>query len=194
MRNGRRVVGIVCTWPLAGVFGHYLASLRVVGHSRRSRWSAPVQHIGPAFAVPQRYGDCRCVSRLMADDSEVQRPRRDVLARKVITAVPWRAPRSVRRQCSRVRVSFSLSSSSRLSGVGEDPAGQIAGVGGPGTVVGRCGLPGGEGRTRLLIVPYPPCRAARAVAPVVGEFLASLRGLASRGAVCLGGSGPAEGA
>src|SRR5262245_43261580 len=30
------VVGIACTWPPAGVSGHYLASLRVVGHSRRS--------------------------------------------------------------------------------------------------------------------------------------------------------------
>ena len=41
------VVGITRTWPLAGAFGHYLASLRVVGHSRRSRWSA-----GCGRAVP----------------------------------------------------------------------------------------------------------------------------------------------
>jgi hypothetical protein len=49
VRNDRRTVGIARTWPLAGVSGHYLASLRVVGHSRRSRWSAWVQHVGPAF-------------------------------------------------------------------------------------------------------------------------------------------------
>src|SRR5260370_2532438 len=42
------------------------------------------------------------------------------------------------------------------------------------------------------MVPYPPCRTARAVALVVGELLASLRGPASRRAACLGGRGPAE--
>jgi len=56
-------VGIACTWPLARVFGRCLASLRVVGHSRRSRWSAWVRTSVLRFPVPQRYGDCRCVSR-----------------------------------------------------------------------------------------------------------------------------------
>ena len=36
-------------WPLDGVFGHCLASFRIVGHSRRSSWSAWVQRVGPAF-------------------------------------------------------------------------------------------------------------------------------------------------
>jgi hypothetical protein len=53
-------VGIARTWPLVGAFGQHLASLRVVGHSRRSRAGQPgcspsVLH----FPVPQRYGDCR---------------------------------------------------------------------------------------------------------------------------------------
>jgi hypothetical protein len=63
VRNGCQGVGIACTWPLAGVFGRCLASLRVVGHSRRSRWSAWVRTSILRFPVPQRYGDCRCVSR-----------------------------------------------------------------------------------------------------------------------------------
>ena len=38
------------------------------------------------------------VSLRMADGSEVHRPLRDVRARQVIAAVPWRALRSVRGQ------------------------------------------------------------------------------------------------
>ena len=64
---GTATVGIARTWPLAGVFGRCLASLRVVGHSRRSRWSVRCgPPVGPGFPVPQRYDDCRCVSRSAA--------------------------------------------------------------------------------------------------------------------------------
>ncbi len=46
---------------------------------------------GAGFAEP-------VVSLRMADGSEVHRPLRDVRARQVITAVPWRVPQSVRGQ------------------------------------------------------------------------------------------------
>ena len=51
--------------------------------------TAPARGVGLAEPV---------VSLRMADGSEVHRPLRDVRARQVIAAVPWRALRSVRGQ------------------------------------------------------------------------------------------------
>jgi hypothetical protein len=45
-------VGIAYIWPLAGVSGHHLASLLIVGHSRRSRWSVWCSASALRFPVP----------------------------------------------------------------------------------------------------------------------------------------------